>query len=111
MPIDITCPSCGTPASAPDKLRGKTVKCQRCEQPIKVVGPSMVVPMDAALLQEAQAHLRPKPRPTTPTVNPHLQPRVADFSFKYMLLSILVAGSLTFLSLVFALVVMFLMKR
>ena len=95
MPIDITCPSCGTPASIPDKLRGKTIKCQRCEQPIKVAGPSMVVPMDAALLQEAQTHLRPKPRPTVPKINPQSQPRVPDFSFRSWLRWMLISTCLT----------------
>jgi hypothetical protein len=83
MPIDINCPGCGLAGSAPDKLHGKTIKCRRCETAIKVQRPSLVVPVDAALLQEAAAVPQPQ-RPRPPAVDPRSQPRVRDFSFKWL---------------------------
>jgi hypothetical protein len=100
MPIAITCAGCGLTGSAPDKLHGKTIKCQRCETAIKVQRPSMVVPVDAALLQQAAA-TPPPPRPTPRKVNPAAQPRVSDFAFKDWLGRLLLAGVTSVILLIF----------
>jgi len=98
MPIPINCPSCGLSGAAADKLHGKTIKCQRCETVIKVQRPSLVVPVDAALLQQAAAAPRPQ-RPRGPAVDPRTQPRVQDFSFKWVLIGLGVTAVLAVLSL------------
>ena len=36
MPIKVRCESCGKGLNAPDKLRGKTVKCPNCSEPLRV---------------------------------------------------------------------------
>jgi len=36
MPVKVRCSSCEKVLNAPDKLRGKTVKCPKCEAPLKI---------------------------------------------------------------------------
>lgn len=36
MPVKVRCSSCEKVLNAPDKLRGKTVKCPKCESPLKI---------------------------------------------------------------------------
>lgn len=43
MPVIVTCPNCSARGKAPDKLRGKRVKCSRCQTLINV---STFVPAD-----------------------------------------------------------------
>src|SRR5436305_14911538 len=39
MPIRITCPRCGVAYPVEDDLRGRTVRCRDCEEPVLVEGP------------------------------------------------------------------------
>ena len=38
MPVKVRCSSCEKVLNAPDKLRGKTVKCPKCQAPLKIPG-------------------------------------------------------------------------
>ena len=39
MPVKVRCSGCEKVLNAPDKLRGKTVKCPKCQSPIKIPAP------------------------------------------------------------------------
>lgn len=59
MPVTVVCPACSTPLpGVPDELVGKSIKCTRCRQPVKVTA-------DTATVQKAAA-LSPPPPPPPP---------------------------------------------
>jgi hypothetical protein len=65
MPIKVQC-ACGAAFAAKDELGGRTVKCPKCQQPLKI--PAAGAPVGAA------AAPRPSPGPQAPQPGPAMPP-------------------------------------
>ncbi len=76
MPIPIACPGCGWTETGPDHLKGKKLKCKRCQQSFVVGGgPAATKPSSNCDLnfgdpemRSAPVRRRSKPRSMTPVI-------------------------------------------
>ncbi len=59
MPIDITCASCGTKAIVPDSAAGRTGKCRRCGQQVRIPIPQLVGDAEPEIEQISEAERQP----------------------------------------------------
>lgn len=60
MPVKVKCKGCEKVLTAPDKLRGKTVKCPQCKSPLKIPTGKK---RPAGSAEEQPRRRRPKPAP------------------------------------------------
>jgi hypothetical protein len=43
MPVEVSCPGCGTKLKLPENMIGKKAKCKKCATPFQLVGLALVV--------------------------------------------------------------------
>ena len=58
MPVKVRCKGCEKVLNAPDKLRGKTVKCPKCQSPLKIPTGKKKRPAPAAAAAEPERRPR-----------------------------------------------------
>jgi hypothetical protein len=75
MPIQTACPGCGTPCLVPDALRGKKVRCKKCQQ-VFLTDPPDPEPIEVEPVppEEVRPAGRPPPLPAYQELIPSLGP-------------------------------------
>jgi hypothetical protein len=87
MPINVKCPSCSTPMSAPDSMAGQMVRCPKCSATLQVPAASAPAPTSP----------NPAPATTAPAPGASAGPEAAKKSRKGLYIGLGVAGALLLL--------------